>query len=231
MKHVTMKNWILWGLAAVVLTGCHWDLWDQDRFEPLEAGVMFGEGESSSRPLVEGTVPFQGAHTDTAYYKGQDAEGNYIAELPSQVTFSKELLERGQERFTIYCSACHGEQGLGNGMITKRGFPAPPSYTDQRLLEVPVGYFFDVMTNGFGRMYSYASRVTVEDRWAIASYIRVLQLSQNATPDLLTEELLNKAKNPPAVAEDSHGGGHDAAPADGHAADANEKEEEGHGEQ
>ena len=108
-------------------------------------------------------------------------------------------------------------------MIPKRGFPNPPSYMDQRLLEVPIGYFFDVMTNGFGRMYSYATRVSVEDRWAIASYIRVLQLSQYATPDLLTEELLEMAKNPPAVEEDQ-GGGHGEA-------NDNEHEEEGQGEQ
>ena len=228
MKQFTLKNWLLCCGVAVVLTGCHWDLWDQERYEPLEQGDFWGEGESSSRGLVEGTVPYKGARTDSAYYKGMDADGNFVASLPTQVTFSKDLLLRGQNRFNINCSPCHGYQGLGNGMITKRGFPNPPAYTDQRLLEVPIGYFYDVMTNGFGRMYSYANRVSVDDRWAIASYIRVLQLSQNATPDLLTEELLNLAKNPPSKVEDA--GGH-GAPAEGdHDADDNENEEEGQGE-
>lgn len=215
MKHIALKNWILWCFTAVVLTGCHWDLWDQQRYEPLEDGDFWGEGESASRPLVEGTVPYQGANLDTVYYKGQDANGDFIKELPSQIVLSKELLLRGQERFNIYCIVCHGESGLGNGVIPSRGFPAPPSYMDDRLREVSIGYFYDVMTNGFGRMYSYATRVPVEDRWAIAAYIRVLQLSQHATPDLLTEELLDKAKKPPVV-EDAHGGGHGEAVGGGH---------------
>lgn len=207
MKQYTLKNWLLWSLAAVVLTGCHWDLWDQDRYEPLEQGDFWGEGENASRGLVEGTVPYQRANLDTVYYKGQDADGDFVSELPKEIVLSKELLHRGQERFNIYCSACHGETGLGNGMITKRGFPAPPSYSDDRLREVPIGYFYDVMTNGFGRMYSYATRIPVEDRWAIAAYIRVLQLSQHATPNLLTEDLLDKAKNPPVI-DDGHHGAH-----------------------
>lgn len=205
MKHITLKQWLALSLTVIALTGCHWDLWDQDRYEPLEQGDFWGEGEPASRDLVEGTVPYRGAKLDTAYFAGMDANDDYISQLPSQIVLSRELLERGKERFTMYCSPCHGHQGLGNGIITTRGFPNPPSYTDQRLLEVPIGYFFDVMTNGFGRMYSYKSRVTVEDRWAIASYIRVLQFSQNATPDLMSEELLEDAKNPPLPVTDAHG--------------------------
>ncbi|MFP6584156.1 MAG: cytochrome c [Candidatus Hydrogenedentota bacterium] len=208
MKHIRLKQWLAWGVSVFVLTGCHWDLWDQKRYEPLEQGDFWGEGESASRNLVEGTVPYQGAKLDTAYYAGMDANDDFITQLPSQVVLSRELLVRGQERFMMYCSPCHGAQGLGNGIIPKRGFPNPPSYTDQRLLEVPIGYFFDVMTNGFGRMYSYKSRVTVEDRWAIASYIRVLQFRQNATPDLMSEELLTEAKNPPSPESGAHGEDH-----------------------
>lgn len=240
MKHLSLKNWLAWGLSIMVLTGCHWDLWDQERYEALEQGDFWGEGETASRDLVEGTVPYGGAKLDTAYFAGMDANDQFISSLPAQIDLTRDFLERGQQRFGIYCAPCHGDQGLGNGMITKRGFPAPPSYTDQRLLEVPIGYFFDVMTNGFGRMYSYKSRISVEDRWAIAAYVRVLQLSQNGTPDKLTEELVNSAKNPPVRETGGHGhggghGDHDAGHdehndhdenADGHG----EQEEEGHGE-
>jgi len=232
MERIALKNGLLWCFAVVVLTGCHWDLWDQQRYEPLEQGDFWGEGESSSRGLVEGTVPYLGARLDTAYYKGMDSNGDFITELPARIELDREefeaFLRRGQERFNIYCIVCHGEQGLGDGMIPKRGFPNPPSYMDQRLLDVPIGYFYDVMTNGFGRMYSYATRVPVEDRWAIASYIRVLQLSQYATPDLLTEELLEMARNPSLAAVET--GGHDEAAEGDHEAESNEDEKEGQGE-
>ncbi|HVO33612.1 MAG TPA: cytochrome c, partial [Elusimicrobiota bacterium] len=99
--------------------------------------------------------------------------------MPFPVT--PELLARGRERFDIFCSVCHGRLGDGQGMIVKRGFPTPPSYHTERLRKEPIGYFFDVMTNGFGKMYSYGDRVPVRDRWAIAAYIRALQLSQNAS--------------------------------------------------
>lgn len=233
MKHVSMKNWLAWGLCIAALTGCHWDLWDQAKYEPLEQGDFWGEGETSSRTLVAGTVPYgvDGAKLDTAYFKGQDANGDFIAGLPARVELSRDLLLRGQQRFNIYCSPCHGEQGLGNGMITKRGFPQPPSYTDQRLLESPLGYYFDVMTNGFGRMYSYASRIPVEDRWAIAAYIRVLQLSQNATPDKIDAET---EKTLVELIADLESGAHNA---DAHPAahvdndDHEEAGDEDHGEQ
>lgn len=182
-------------VCALAVTGCHWDMWNQDRYEPLERGGFFGEGESSSRMLVAGTVPYGMDRLDTHYYEGR-VNGELVTELPRQITLDRALLERGQERFTIYCSLCHGDQGLADGMITKRGFPNPTSYVSQHLLEAPIGYIFDVMTNGFGRMYSYASRVPVEDRWAIAVYVRTLQLSQNATPDLLPADVLAEARNP-----------------------------------
>lgn len=181
-------------IGAAVLTGCHQDMWNQKRYEPLEgAADFFGEGESSSRTFVAGTVPYQMAKTDTHYYEGK-VDGEYAAELPDQITLDIDLLRRGQDRYAIYCMPCHGAQGLGDGMIQQRGFPQPTSYTDQRLLESPIGYFYDVMSNGFGRMYSYAARVPVDDRWAIAAYVRTLQLSQNATPELLPEDILAEAR-------------------------------------
>ncbi len=185
---------VLLMVSAMAVTGCHWDMWNQDRYEPLERGDFFGENQSSSRMLVAGTVSYGMAKLDTHYYEGR-VNGELVTELPRQITLDRPRLERGQERFGIYCTPCHGYQGLADGMITKRGFPNPTSYVSQHLLEAPVGYFYDVMTNGFGRMYSYAGRIPVEDRWAIAAYVRVLQLSQNATPDLLPADILEEAQS------------------------------------
>ena len=122
---------------------------------------------------------------DTHYYQGM-VDGELASTLPVIVT--QELLERGQERFNIYCSPCHDQTGSGNGMIVKRGLKQPPSFHQQRLRDIQVGHFYDVITNGFGVMYSYASRIPVEDRWAIAAYIKVLQLSQNVEFDQLPAE-------------------------------------------
>ncbi len=183
-------------VSASALTGCHLDMWNQRRYEPLENGQrFFGNGESSARAFVAGTVPYQMAKLDDHYYTGR-VNGELATALPAQVELTRELLERGQARFEIYCMPCHGKTGHGDGMIVQRGFPQPTSYMDQRLLESPIAYFFDVPTNGFGRMYSYASRISVDDRWAIAAYVRVLQLSQNATPDLLPQDVLEQARAP-----------------------------------
>ncbi len=180
---------------TAALTGCHLDMWNQKRYEPLEKGTFFGEGQSSSRTLVEGTVPYQMAKLDTHYYQGR-VNGELVTELPKQIELNAALIQRGHDRFAIYCAPCHGLTGHGDGMIVQRGFPTPTSYMDQRLLESPIGYFFDVMTNGFGRMYGYASRIPVDDRWAIAVYVRTVQLSQNATPDLLPADVLEQARQP-----------------------------------
>ena len=118
-------------------------------------------------------------HEDDAFFTGK-IDGKLVPVLPKPVT--REMLARGRERFDIYCAVCHGATGDGNGMIVQRGFPKPPSLHDRGLRDAPIGHFFDVMTNGYGVMYSYAARVTPDDRWAIAAYIRALQLSQHATP-------------------------------------------------
>lgn len=196
--------------CIAALAGCHWDMWDQQRYEPLEAGVFFGESQSAARELVAGTVPYKTPRVDTHFYQGKAGDG-YATELPDGIELTRELLERGRERYNVYCIVCHGETGHGDGMITKRGFPLPPAYHIDRLREVELGYFVDVMTNGFGRMYSYATRIPPEDRWAIAAYIRALQLSQGATPDLIPADVLETAKNPPAPAaaeEEGHGEHH-----------------------
>ena len=156
--------------------GCHTDMRDQPRYEALEASEFFPDGQSA-RPHVPGTVARGQLQEDEAFYTGRD-QGRLVAELP--VELNRKLLERGRERFDIYCSPCHGASGAGDGMIVQRGFRRPPSYHQDRLRDVPAGHFFDVMTHGFGAMPRYAVQIEPGDRWAIAAYIRVLQVSQNA---------------------------------------------------
>jgi len=166
-------------LAVVALAGCRQDMHDAPRYEPLEESVFFGDG-GASRMLVANTVPRGFLREDELLYTGK--VGGEIADMfPMPVT--AEVMARGQERFNVFCSPCHGRTGEGNGMIVQRGFRAPPSYHEERLREAPAGYFFDVMTNGFGAMQDYAAQVPVADRWAIAAYIRALQLSQGASLD------------------------------------------------
>jgi mono/diheme cytochrome c family protein len=193
------------GLALVgILGGCHWDMWDGARLKPYEKSDFFADG-LSSRMTVPGTVPYLESRVDDHYYAGK-IDGEFAKILPAQIELNGDLLKRGQDRFMVFCSPCHDAQGTGNGMVVQRGFPAPPSYHIDRLREVPIGYFYDVMTNGFGRMYSYATRIEPQDRWAIASYLRVLQLSQNATPDVLPADQLEAIKehahNPQEPAND-----------------------------
>jgi mono/diheme cytochrome c family protein len=171
--------------ALLALVGCHSDMYDQPRYEPLERSDFFDDGRAS-RPLVAGTIPFGVAPTDDVLHTGREG-GQLVSELP--VGLTEGLLKRGQERFNIYCSVCHGRGGDGNGMIVERGYRQPPTYHSDRLRGVPIGHFFDVMTNGFGAMPSYALQVPVEDRWAIAAYIRALQVSQHATVDDVPDEL------------------------------------------
>ncbi len=132
----------------------------------------------SARPIVTGTVARGHLDADTYFYTGKigSNDGDY---LPFAAT--PEVLARGQQRFNIYCAPCHGEAGDGNGMIVQRGFKHPPSYHIERLRKAPIGYFFDIATNGYGAMPDYSQQVEPADRWAIAAYIRALQLSQHAT--------------------------------------------------
>jgi hypothetical protein len=152
---------------------------DAPSYDPLQQTDFFANG-AASRPLVANTVARGQLREDEHLYTGK-ITGQVANEFPMPVT--REVLDRGQERFNVYCSPCHGRTGLGDGMIVQRGFRQPPSYHEERLRNAPVGYFFDVMTNGFGAMQDYASQVTVPDRWAIAAYIRALQLSRAATVD------------------------------------------------
>ena len=165
-------------LVAVVGTGCRRDMFQQPFSKPLESSDFFQDNHMASRPLLPHTVARGHLEADRVFYTAKIGT-NLVETFPFPIT--RAVLERGRERFDIYCAPCHGRTGDGNGMIVQRGFPAPPSYHIDRLRQAPVGHFFDVMTLGYGMMYSYAARVEPTDRWAIAGYIRVLQKSHEGT--------------------------------------------------
>jgi hypothetical protein len=176
IRHSDFFSRLLLFLLLPLLPSCRRDMFNQPSTQPLSRNDFFQDNEMASRPLVMHTVARGHLEEDEAFYTGKIGT-NLVTTFPVPVT--REVLERGRERFDIYCSVCHGRTGEGNGMIVQRGFPIPPSYHIDRLRQAPVGHFFDVMTQGYGIMYSYAERVKPEDRWAIAAYIRALQLSQN----------------------------------------------------
>jgi len=166
------------GFCFLVFAGaCRQKMSNQPRYDPLEPSDFFADG-MSARPRIPGTVArgelAMDPVTASGKMNGQDIDG-----FPMPVT--ADVLNRGQERFTIYCTECHGRLGDGNGMIPSRGYRHPPSFHTEQLRNAKTGHFFDVMTNGFGAMPSYANQVPVNDRWAIIAYIRALQISQNAT--------------------------------------------------
>lgn len=165
-------------VAAIFTSACRLDMHVQPRQNPLSYSDFYADHRSARVP-VEGTVARGQLLADTYFYTGKIGN-NPGEEMPFPVT--KEVLERGRERYDIYCAPCHSRTGDGNGFVPSRGFARkPPSYHIPRLQKAPVGYFFDVMTNGFGIMPDYASQITPQDRWDIVAYIRALQLSQNAT--------------------------------------------------
>jgi len=209
-----MNKLRLWLTAGVVstglvgLAGCHTDMWMQPKVRPFQESDFFVDGQSA-RPLVPGTVA---RHVDDAgtpvgrigneLYTGIDPNSKRLLDaLPPEI--AKEplafTLHRGQERFNIYCSPCHGRLGDGKGMIAQRGFTLRKpvgNYHTARLRRMPLGHFYDVIAHGFGAMYSYAARVEPNDRWRIAAYIRVLQFSQNANPtEVPAEEQKNRDAN------------------------------------
>ena len=178
MKHLRK----FFGLALLAIlpaltSGCREDMQDQPRFKPLAENRFYADLRSARQP-VEGTVARGDVREDAYFYTGMVGQnpGDY---MPFPVT--QEVLDRGRERFNIYCAPCHSRLGDGNGMIPQRGFRHPPSYHEERLRKAPLGYFFYVMTTGFGAMPDYAEQIPPRDRWCIVAYIRALQLSQDAT--------------------------------------------------
>lgn len=187
---MTRTTALLIALAALAAVGCRQDMHDQPRIEPLEASEFFDDGRAS-RPPVAGAVAVGELRADTHLYQGY-VDGELADTFPFPVT--REVVERGRQRFDIYCSPCHGRLGDGEGAVVQRGFPHPPTYHSVRLRNQPVGHFFNVITNGYGHMYSFYDRIQTEDRWAIVSYIRALQLSQSAIVDELPASVVSELR-------------------------------------
>jgi mono/diheme cytochrome c family protein len=183
--------------VVMVAGACRQDMHDQPRMKAYRGTEFFGDGRSA-RPLVEGTIARGQLREDAHFFTGKVA-GVFAASFPFPVT--AEVLARGRERFGIYCTPCHGQLGAGEGMVPQRGYKKPPSYHIDRLRGEKPGYFFDVMTNGFGAMPDYAAQVPVKDRWAIAAYIRVLQLSQHASLDDVPVDQRGRLNQPEGATE------------------------------
>jgi mono/diheme cytochrome c family protein len=202
-------------ILLLSFAGCQQEMAEQPSFRPLAPSEFYADGQSA-RPLVAGTVARGDAQLDRAMATGQRgpdqggaamdstsggvslvvartalAEKPYVDAIPLPV--SRALLDRGRERYGIYCSVCHGPLGDGDGIVVERGFTRPPTYHDQRLRSAPVGYFFDVITHGYGSMPDYAAQIPPRDRWAIVGFVRVLQFSQYAPVDELPEPVRKAA--------------------------------------
>lgn len=181
---------VAWGwsllIALVMLSGCdnlHQDMGNQPKNKPLSPSDFFSDGKSERMP-VDNTVA-RGALDNDELVVAKESNN-----FPLPV--NEALLERGEERYKIFCSPCHGLQGDGNGMVAMRGMKHPPSYHDDRLRKSPNGYYYDVITNGFGQMYRYSAQIPPRDRWAIVAYVRALQLSRNAHAADLSAEAREK---------------------------------------
>ncbi len=184
-SHRTARLALLLAALTLLVSACGRNMYDQPRADAFQASPFFDDGAAMRAP-VPNTVSREFGALEPAFLTGQGPNG-MLTELP--VELSVELLQRGQERYDIYCSPCHNYNGDGLGATVRRGFPQPASFvTTERLLDAPVGYYFSAMTNGFGRMFSYASRISAADRWAIAAYVKALQLSQNADPADIPED-------------------------------------------
>lgn len=160
----------------------------QPKYKGQEESNFFEDGSTMRLP-IEGTVARGELREDVVYYTGKDAQGNYVQRSPVPSTMA--TLRRGQERFDIYCSPCHGRTGYGQGMVVKRGMIPPPSFHDERTRKFPDGQIFDVVSNGVRNMPSYRHQIPVEDRWAIVAFVRALQRSQNATKSDIPQEVLD----------------------------------------
>lgn len=181
-------------LAALGASACRQDMHDQPKLQPMEKSEFFSD-HRASRPPVDGAVARGELREDELFYTGF-VNGELSTEFPFEVT--REVVERGKQRFNIYCTPCHGGVGDGMGTVVQRGFQRPPSYHIERLRQAPAGHFYNVIANGKGRMYSFNDRIQPRDRWAIVAYIRALQLSRNVNVDELPAT---------AVAQVNAGGG------------------------
>lgn len=200
-KRQSMKVGFIFSFLLFTFTftsACRYDMQDQPRYKPYKQSDFFADKKSMREP-VEGTVARGQLREDKAFWTGKketadpnaqvqtttDASGNtLVSSFPNDIekipfVVTEEVINRGQERYNVFCIACHGAVGNGDGMIVRRGYPQPPTYHDDRLRNAPDGHLFDVMTSGWGKMNSYASQIPAADRWAIVAYIRTLQVGQS----------------------------------------------------
>ena len=189
-----MTRGLLAACLVLGLLGCRRDMQDQPKYKDLRGSAFFDD-KRSARPMVPDTVARGFLHADELYQTGKQ-NGKSVAELPMPLT--REILNRGRQRYDIFCSPCHGLTGDGLGMVVLRGFRQPPSFHIDRLREAPVGYLFEVETAGFGAMSDYAGQIPAGDRWAIAAYVRALQLSQRTTLADVPEGVRRALENPDA---------------------------------
>jgi mono/diheme cytochrome c family protein len=169
--------------AMAMLAGCRQDMQDQPKMIPQRGSEMFADGRSA-RPQVEGTVARGQLHEDSYFYSGMIGTGATAKPgdlMPFPVSMT--VVERGQERFNTYCTPCHSRVGNGEGAIVERGYARAGNLQDEEYIAKPLGHYFDVMTHGFGAMPDYSAQLSPADRWAVAAYIRALQLSQHAKPE------------------------------------------------
>ncbi len=171
-----MSRVLLVVVAAAALSGCRQDMFDQPKFRPLAASGFFTDGRSA-RPVPAGTNAYGGTDEGEAIELGT-THGTFVAAIP--ISVNEPMLKRGQERFDIYCSPCHGRIGDGHGMIAKRGFQIPADLHSARVQNAPPGYLYAVIANGYGAMPEYGDALPVHDRWAVVAYIRALELSRHA---------------------------------------------------
>jgi mono/diheme cytochrome c family protein len=199
-------------VLSVFSASCRQDMHDAPYYKGLRESAIFANG-SAARPLVAGTVARGFLNDDTLLYQGK-VNGQHAMAFPFPIT--REDLDRGQERYNIYCAPCHGRTGEGNGMVIQRGYRQAASYHIDRLRNAPVGYLFDVVTNGFGVMPDYKAQIPVEDRWRIIAYVRALQLTHNATTADVPPGELSQLDHPKSTAGgDGKDSGKDSAAAEG----------------
>ncbi len=205
MRHLSqhIKRFvILLPMLAMVLSGCYQgrpsqktpihinpNMDSQPKYEAMERSEFF-DNNATMRVPVEGTVPRGWLRENVEYFTGKNEDGEVIDQIPVDITLP--MLQRGHERYNIYCSPCHGAVGDGQGIIVKRGYVPPPTFHADRLRGIEDGHIFDVITNGLRNMPAYRHQIPVEDRWAILAYFRALQRSQNASADDVPDEVLKK---------------------------------------
>jgi mono/diheme cytochrome c family protein len=195
---VTRARLVLLALLLLTPLGCRQEMYDQPKYKDLRRSNFFDD-RRQVRPLPDGTVARGFLREDSRMFAGRDPGGALVTAFPMSV--DRPLLERGRQRYDIFCSPCHDRTGTGDGMVVRRGYRPPPSFHIPRLRDAPVGHLYDVISNGFGAMPDYSTQIEVPDRWAIVAYVRALQLSENAPIDSLPAEERARLEGQPAAVQ------------------------------